>query len=126
MDINGRWAVLDRDERYAWLALKAVPGIGDVLCKRLIERFGSPRAVLSADPPEWMTVEGIGSKGADSLRSYRPDDVAIARELDRVDEMEYDLIGLTDPRYPDLLKMIPDPPPYLYLKGDLRPEDGRA
>ncbi|MBI3994522.1 MAG: DNA-protecting protein DprA, partial [Nitrospirae bacterium] len=57
---------------------------------------------------------------------YRPDDTAIARELDRVDEMEYDLIGLTDPRYPDLLKMIPDPPPYLYLKGDLRPEDNRA
>ena len=118
--------MLDRDERYAWLALKAVPGIGDVLCKRAIERFGSPAAAMKADPSEWMTIEGIGSKVAQSLRTYRPDDTAIARELDRVDELEYDLIGLTDPRYPVLLRMIPDPPPYLYLKGDLRPEDNRA
>jgi DNA processing protein len=118
--------VLDRDERYAWLALKAVPGIGDVLYKRAIERFGSPIAALRADPSEWMTIEGIGSKVAQSLRSYRPDDTAIARELDRVDELECDLVGLTDPQYPVLLRMIPDPPPYLYLKGDLRPEDGRA
>ncbi|MBI3812257.1 MAG: DNA-protecting protein DprA [Nitrospirae bacterium] len=118
--------MLNRDERYAWLALKAVPGLGGVLCKRVIERFGSPMAALRADPSKWATVEGIGFKLADSLRSYRPDDTAIARELDHVDELEYDLIGLTDPRYPILLRMIPDPPPYLYLQGDLRPEDGRA
>jgi len=118
--------VLNHDERYAWLALRAVPGIGDVLCKRVIERFGSPAAALRADPTEWTTIEGIGSKVAQSLRSYRADDLAIARELDRIDEMEFDLIGLTDPRYPVLLKMIPDPPPYLYLKGGLRPEDHRA
>ncbi|HTN44294.1 MAG TPA: DNA-processing protein DprA [Nitrospiria bacterium] len=118
--------MLDRDERYAWLALKAVPGIGDVLCKRVIERFGSPVAALRADPNEWTTIEGIGSKAAQWLRSYRPDDAAISRELDRIDEMEVDLIGLTDPRYPVRLRMIPDPPPILYLKGGLRPEDHRA
>jgi len=118
--------LLDRDERYAWLALKALPGLGGVLCKRVIERFGSPAAALRAEPSEWMSVEGIGSKVVQSLRSYRPDDDAIAREMDRIDEMEYDLIGLTDSRYPALLKLIPDPPPVLYLKGDLRPEDNRA
>jgi len=118
--------VLDRDERYAWLALKAVPGLGGVLCKRVIEQFGSPIAALRAGPSDWMSVEGIGPKLAESFRSYQPDDAAIARELDRIDELEYGLIGLTDPRYPVLLRMIPDPPPYLYLKGDLRPEDNRA
>jgi DNA processing protein len=118
--------MLDRDERYAWLALKAVPGIGDVLCKRVIERFGSPVAALGADPDEWTTIEGIGSKVIQSLRSYRVDHPAISRELDLIDELEFDLIGLTDPRYPVLLRMIPDPPPYLYLKGGFRPEDHRA
>ena len=118
--------MLNRDERYAWLALRAVPGIGDVLCKRVIERFGTPAAALRADPDEWTTIEGIGFKVAQSLRSYHPDDLAIARELDRIDELEYDLIGLTNRRYPVLLKMIPDPPPYLYLKGGIRPEDHRA
>jgi DNA processing protein len=117
---------VDRDERYAWLALKAVPGIGDVLCKRVIERFGSPVMALEADPSEWLTIEGIGPGGVQSLRSYHPDDAAITLELDRVDELEYDLIGLTDPQYPDLLRMIPDPPPYLYIKGELQPEDRRA
>lgn len=117
---------MDRDERYAWLALKAVPGIGDILCKRVIERFGSPTMALNADPSEWVTIEGIGLRVVQSLRSYRPNDAAIARELDRVDELEYDLVSLTESRYPVLLKMIPDPPPYLYLKGELRPEDSRA
>ncbi len=118
--------MLDRDQRYAWLALKAVPGIGDVLCKRVIERFGSPMAAFAADPSEWTAIDGIGSKVVDSLRSYRPDDILLERELDRLDELEFDFVVLTDPRYPFLLRMIPDPPPYLYLKGDLRPEDGRA
>jgi DNA processing protein len=117
---------VDRDERYAWLALKAVPGIGDILCKRVIERFGSPVVALEADSSDWLTIEGIGLRVVQSLRSYHPDHAAITLELDRVDELGYDLIGLTDPRYPDPLKMIPDPPPYLYLKGRLRPEDRRA
>jgi len=116
----------DRDERYAWLALRAVPGIGDVLCKRVIERFGSPVAALRSDPSEWATIEGIGSKVVQSVRTYRADDTAISRELDRIDELEYELVGLTDLRYPDLLRMIPDPPSYLYLRGELRSEDHRA
>jgi len=115
-----------RDARYAWLALKAIPGIGDVLCKRAIDRFGSPVAALNADPSEWTAIEGIGARLVQTLRAYRPDDEWILRELDRVDELEYDLIGLTDPRYPGLLRMIADPPPYIYVRGDLRPEDNRA
>lgn len=126
MDINGRQGTVDRDERYAWLALKAVPGIGDILCKRVMERFGSPVAALEADSSDWLTIDGIGLRVVQSLRSYHPDHAAITLELDRVDELGYDLIGLTDPRYPDPLKMIPDPPPYLYLKGRLQPEDRRA
>jgi len=115
-----------REERYAWLALKAVPGIGDVLCKRLIDRFGSPVAALDANPEEWTAIEGIGSRVVQALRAYRPNDEGIRRELDRLDELEFDLVGLTDIRYPALLRMIADPPPYLYVRGELRSTDNRA
>jgi len=39
---------MNREELFGWLALKAVPGLGDVLYKRLIEKFGSPHAVFAA------------------------------------------------------------------------------
>lgn len=116
----------DHDERYACLALKGVPGLGGILNKRLIERFGSAGAVFQADPAEWSGVEGLGPMLIETLRSYRPDHDMIHRELDRVDEMECDLVGLDHPRYPGLLKVIEDPPPVLYIKGTLRPADDRA
>ena len=116
----------DRDERFAWLALKAVPGLGGILSKRLIERFESPQAVFNAGPAEWKKVEGLGPKTAEALRTYRPDHAAILRELDQVDELEIELIPLAHPQYPAMLKAIEDPPLFLYLKGRLRREDERA
>lgn len=118
--------MLNRDERESWLVLEAVPGLGGVLLKRLIERFGSPAAALSADPSDWTGVDGIGPKLAEGFRAYRPDRMGISRELDRAEELEMDLVGLTDPRYPALLRAIDDPPPFLYIRGELRPEDARA
>ena len=116
----------DCDKRFEWLALKAVPGLGGILLKRLIERFEFPRAIFNADPAEWRKIEGLGPKAAELLRTYRPDDTAILRELDQVDELEIELIPLTHPRYPALLRVTEDPPLFLYLKGKLQREDERA
>lgn len=118
--------MLDREERFAWLAFMALPGLGGVLGKRLVDRFGSGRDALEAEPSEWRGVEGIGPKLIETRRTYRPDREAILREMDRIEELELDLIALNDPAYPMLLKAIDDPPPLLYIRGGFTAADERA
>ncbi len=107
-----------------WLALKSVPGIGNLIFRRLVERFASPQAVFSANDASLLTVQGVTARLVDAIRRQRPTD-AIERELDAVRKNGYALIPLTDRRYPPLLLQIPDPPPYLYVYGSL-PAEGLA
>ena len=117
---------MKQNERYDWLALRSVPGIGDVLYKRLIERFGSPRAVTAAKQKDLMTVEGVGQKAAEAIKTFHPNDQHIRQELDRVDKLGVGLVTLIDERYPFQLKTIYDPPPILYMRGSLEPQDRKA
>ena len=101
-----------------WLYLKAVPGIGNHLYKRLISQFHSPQRIFQLTPDELVTVEGISKHLASAIRNYRASS-QIKRELDQVFQKGYTVITLVDPSYPVLLKEIPDPPPFLYVSGDL-------
>jgi len=44
----------------------------------------------------------------------------VTRELETIDTLAIDLVPRGDPRYPPLLAAIDDPPPLLFLRGDLR------
>ena len=105
-----------------WLALKRVPGVGNLLFRRLIDHFESPEAVFAADDAQLLAVQGVTKRLVTAIRGHREDD-AVDRELEAVREKGYALIPLTDRRYPPLLRQIPDPPPYLYVYGRL-PADG--
>ncbi len=43
--------------------------------------------------------------------------------MERCKKLGLDLIIFPDPKYPKLLKEIPDPPGLLYIRGKLKPED---
>jgi DNA processing protein len=101
-----------------WFALKSVPGVGNLLFRRLVEQFGSPEAVLTADLPELQTVQGVTYRLAATIRRHRVPD-AVDRELEAVRQKGYTIVTLADPHYPLLLRQIPDPPPFLYVYGSL-------
>ncbi|MFP4475329.1 MAG: DNA-processing protein DprA [Desulfatibacillaceae bacterium] len=103
-----------------WFSLKSVPGVGNVLFRRLLERFGTSEAVLAAPLSELGEVEGVGPRVARAIveSGGRLSDTA-RRSLDRVAELGLSVVTLHDPGYPDLLRHIHDPPPYLYLAGAL-------
>ena len=42
-----------------WIGLRAVPGIGNVTFRRLLERFETPQAALSAPPAALSAVRGV-------------------------------------------------------------------
>jgi len=102
-----------------WFRLKSVPGIGNHIYKRLIDRFRSPELVFAASSSELLRVDGMSEKLVTSIRHHRmPDEVK--RDIDRVETKGYRVVPYTDACYPSLLREIPDPPPFLYVYGDLR------
>jgi DNA processing protein len=106
------------DNLQSWFCLKSVPGIGNHLYKRLINRFHLPDSVLQASANELLQVEGISARQAAAIQNFKMPD-SVKRELDRVDHKKIKVTTLTDPEYPALLREIPDPPPYLYVSGNL-------
>ena len=106
------------DPYLPWFTLKYVPGIGNHLCKRLIERFGSPEHVFDASKDRLLEVEGITPRLITALRQASLPEEA-CKDLDLVAQKGYRIICLTDPGYPPLLREIPDPPPFLYVSGTL-------
>lgn len=110
------------DHLHSWLALKAVPGVGNHLYKRLIERFQAPETVFRAKETELMTVSGVSDRIAGAIKSCRVSD-SIKKELALAQKLGCRIITCSDPEYPPLLLHIPDPPPYIYLKGRLHDTD---
>lgn len=72
---RNRADVAPTDARVAMDVLGAIPGVGDGRARRLVERFGSVRAVFTADEDALCEVPGIGSVTARSIRA--------AADLDR-------------------------------------------
>lgn len=48
--------------------LQGLPGIGHERALRLLEKFGSVEAIMSASREDLLTVEGVGAKTADRIR----------------------------------------------------------
>jgi DNA processing protein len=101
-----------------WLALKNVPGIGNHLFKSLIDRFGTPHNVFAATQQDLQGIEGISRQLAAAILGFRSGD-DIKREVDAAIEQNCRMVTLADHQYPPLLRAIHDPPPYLYVRGDL-------
>ncbi len=108
------------EELLPWFTLKGVKGVGNLLFKRLIERFETPARVLSASRDQLTAVAGIAPRLAAAIqRALPPDDAR--REIDEARRRGWAIVPLTAAGYPQLLREIPDPPPFLYVVGHLDP-----
>jgi DNA processing protein len=106
-------------EYYYWFALKSVPLVGNVTFLRLISHFGSPQAALAATARELSQVKGVSAGAVAALLSHDYQPFAQA-ECDRVAASGARVVDILSENYPKLLLEIPDPPPYLYLAGELK------
>ena len=112
-------------DKLPWLALKSIPGVGPVLFQRLLQRFGQPAAVFQARPEELLTVKGVNRDLAQDLLSFRAWD-RVEAELARIAAAGVEVLLQADPRFPARLKQIPYPPPLLFIKGTILPQDDLA
>ncbi len=104
-----------------WFNLKNVPGIGNLLFRRLVDQFSSPRQVFEASREELATVEGISARLAASIADHRQAPKRIETLLAAIVKSGCRVLTLNDAEYPRLLRQIPDPPPCLYILGKLEP-----
>jgi DNA processing protein len=113
---------LDASPEYllAWFRLRSVTGIGNLLFRRLIRAFENPAAVFESRDEALLAVEGVSARVVAALRRPWANRDAARRELDRADRRGIDIVTQANPAYPALLLEIPDPPPFLYVKGDLQ------
>jgi DNA processing protein len=108
-----------------WIALGQVKGLGGVSFKKLAALFADPAQVFSASAKELRQVEGLDETVIDGLVNFSAWN-QVESELRRAQNAGVTLVPFTDANYPARLRMIPDPPPLLYVKGEIRPEDERA
>lgn len=112
----------DMQNLLPWFTLKSVKGIGNLLFKRLIDRFETPANVLAATHDQLTAVAGIAPRLAAAIQRALPPDAA-RREIDDALRRGIGIVPLTAPGYPPLLREIPDPPPFLYVAGSIDASD---
>jgi DNA processing protein len=106
------------DNLRPWFNLKSVPGVGNLLGKRLIDHFKSPQNVFQASHEELLRVAGVTGRHVTAIKTHKMPQ-RVEAELELVDRKGYHIVTLTDSNYPQLLRQIPDPPPFLYVSGQL-------
>ena len=110
------------EDLFYWLALSLIPGVGSILLKRLLDQFKTPEAVFQAPMNELLNIEGLGERVAKEIRKG-PVEKAVEKELYLLKEVGGKIVTLKDSAYPKRLRDIYDPPPLLYVRGDLKEED---
>ena len=105
-------------QRQALLALNALPHVGPVTLRRLMDAFNRDAvAVLSAPRAQLLEVGGIGKKAANTLIDWA-DRFDLAKEVTQMRRTGTRFFIQEDVKYPELLREIYDPPIGLYWQGE--------
>ena len=104
-----------------WVWLSTIAGLGARACKALLERFETPESAYNGTEREYREVPGLKIGDIEKLMHK---DLSVSKEaLESCKKLGFSIIALDDPRYPDRLRNIFDPPVVLYVKGELPPID---
>jgi DNA processing protein len=114
------------------LILSQIPAIGANRLRSLVSHFGDPCHVSTASAKEISAIEGFSKKLASTVThffksaAYVKANIYAERQLSKLNHAEGRILTFWDEQYPDLLKKIYDPPPFLFVKGTIQKEDSYA
>jgi len=108
---------IDRQEFRASLSLKYSPGLGLRTSKKILEHFGAAGAAVD-QAKRWP---GLGLATPQQCQAFLAQSwlSGAQAELHGAEELGLPVLCWADPRYPERLREIPDPPVVLYAVGDL-------
>jgi DNA processing protein len=102
-----------------------VPGVGPLIGRALLERFGTAGRVLDASPADLRAVPNVGPKLAERIAAARREvDADVELALCRRHGVALRARGAEG--YPRPLLDTPDPPALLYIRGSYEPGDELA
>ncbi len=110
---------MNGEELAAWLRLLLTPGVGADSARKLLAAFGLPEAVFTQSGIALQAV--VGHQRAQALLA-EPEDFPDAWQrlqdwLAQGDDRH--VLTLADPRFPAGLLEMADPPPLIYVQGDV-------
>jgi DNA processing protein len=113
------------NSRLYWFALQTVPNIGALRYTVLVKRFGSPQVALEASVAELKRIPDFGEKVVESIKT-QVDWEEAEKQLATLNKSGAQMITILDDVYPEPLKRIYDPPPFLLIRGNLTAADQHA
>jgi DNA processing protein len=112
------------EPRLYWIGFNLVKGIGAVRFKALLDFFGDPAVAWNA-PAEALMEAGLSPKIVENLNKVRAQ-VDLEKVYERMQAQGIHCLTWDDETYPRHLKNIDQPPPVIYVRGELLPEDDWA
>jgi DNA processing protein len=109
------------DDLKFWVGFSQVSGIGPVRLRALLDYYGHIEAAWRANPGE-LRAMGLDRRSVENLVKVRST-VDLELELEKLEKFNVSVLTWDSPDYPRPLTTMPDPPPVLYVRGSLTPED---
>ena len=109
---------MDLDHSLPWLALRLTSGLGARLAGKLLRQFGSPEEIFRASLTELEACQlpVAAAQAVFSKAAFRD----AQKELALVRKAGCQLIHWEETEYPKRLLEIYDPPPLLYVRGNVQ------
>jgi DNA processing protein len=119
-------AELPLDELQRMLSLSMAQGVGPATFHRLLEGFGSAEAVYAASATELTAV--VPNLKGEALKAVLdgPNLRAVRFQEETCQRLKARIVCFRSEAYPDPMRTLPHPPPFLFMAGNWRPEDRRA
>lgn len=108
---------MDSSQYLGWLALALTPGLGARMAGKLLREFGSPAAIFNASLTA-LEAQRLPAAVAQAIHGKQPLSLA-AKELAQAEAVCCRLLTWDEPEYPARLREIYDPPPLLYVLGNI-------
>jgi DNA processing protein len=115
---------LPSDQLRFWIGFHLTPGVGAARIGRLVDHFGSIDNAWRASGSD-LRQAGLSQEVAQAIVRTRST-LDLDNELERLEKHGVSVLTLTDEGYPRLLRHIGSPPPLLYVRGTLIPDDELA
>ena len=104
-----------------WVGFSSVHGIGPMKFRALLNHFGDLEEAWHADAHE-LKAAGLDRRALGNLMTTRSK-ISLDEEMEKIERQGARVLTWDDPAYPSRLLNIYDPPPVLYVKGELLEED---
>jgi DNA processing protein len=112
------------DPKAYWVGFNLVKGIGAVRLRSLLDHFGNLEVAWHA-PADALRAAGLSERIVQNLVEIRKG-VQLVSIMERMQNQGIRVIIWDDDTYPRRLREIDQPPPVLYLRGSIDPEDDWA